>query len=256
MTKVSLSKSDLENQFKEQLNFLEKSAKAYDEGDFSEAKRMAVVLRVLLHRTSNSTPLIYSLGLQDVEFQSSSLQYDPGLFPSYHTLVTVGMLEHRYYPLFETPSELSPSSYQQFWNEEIVFSDNKGNKFTRKDVVCYLADQDGGAHVDTKIDEAYYELSRGNSLSWKFKDGDEEGELTGAEHAAVRQIAHEVLKTFRGDTYKPDTTPKDLHIIGVGAQVRENEPFSKSKVGRNDPCPCGKKKQDGDRIKYKKCHGA
>ncbi len=28
------------------------------------------------------------------------------------------------------------------------------------------------------------------------------------------------------------------------------------KIGRNDPCPCGKTKENGDPVKYKKCHGA
>jgi preprotein translocase subunit SecA len=28
------------------------------------------------------------------------------------------------------------------------------------------------------------------------------------------------------------------------------------KVGRNDPCPCGAKKEDGRPIKYKNCHGS
>jgi hypothetical protein len=27
-------------------------------------------------------------------------------------------------------------------------------------------------------------------------------------------------------------------------------------VGRNEPCPCGKKKETGQRIKFKYCHGA
>ena len=30
---------------------------------------------------------------------------------------------------------------------------------------------------------------------------------------------------------------------------------SHQKVGRNEPCPCGAKKEDGRPIKYKKCHG-
>jgi uncharacterized protein YecA (UPF0149 family) len=28
-----------------------------------------------------------------------------------------------------------------------------------------------------------------------------------------------------------------------------------TKVGRNDPCPCGKTKEDGTPVKYKNCHG-
>ena len=30
---------------------------------------------------------------------------------------------------------------------------------------------------------------------------------------------------------------------------------SQGKVSRNDPCPCGAKKEDGTPIKYKRCHG-
>jgi len=30
---------------------------------------------------------------------------------------------------------------------------------------------------------------------------------------------------------------------------------AKTKIGRNDPCPCGAKKPDGRPVKYKHCHG-
>jgi preprotein translocase subunit SecA len=33
-------------------------------------------------------------------------------------------------------------------------------------------------------------------------------------------------------------------------------PAKSQKIGRNDPCPCGKKKPDGTPVKYKNCHGA
>ncbi len=36
----------------------------------------------------------------------------------------------------------------------------------------------------------------------------------------------------------------------------EKETEARPKVGRNDPCPCGKMKEDGSPLKYKKCHGA
>ena len=31
--------------------------------------------------------------------------------------------------------------------------------------------------------------------------------------------------------------------------------FQRNKVGRNEPCPCGAKKEDGKPVKYKHCHG-
>jgi len=40
------------------------------------------------------------------------------------------------------------------------------NVFTRKDIICFVANQDGGAHVDMKLDGKYAELRKLNSLGW------------------------------------------------------------------------------------------
>lgn len=37
---------------------------------------------------------------------------------------------------------------------------------------------------------------------------------------------------------------------------KDGKPKKMSKVGRNEPCPCGKIKADGSPVKYKRCHGA
>ena len=37
--------------------------------------------------------------------------------------------------------------------------------------------------------------------------------------------------------------------------VEEARRLSYSSVGRNDPCPCGKKREDGRSVKFKHCHG-
>ena len=42
----------------------------------------------------------------------------------------------------------------------------------------------------------------------------------------------------------------------VKAEKKERVLAGASKVGRNDPCPCGKKKPDGTPVKFKHCHGA
>ena len=49
---------DLNSHLKEQIQFLLKSCQSYDEGFFSEAKRLAVVIRVLLHDTKDSYSLL------------------------------------------------------------------------------------------------------------------------------------------------------------------------------------------------------
>jgi peptide deformylase len=50
------------------------------------------------------------------------------------------------------------------------------------------------------------------------------------------------------------------HLMGVtvdkkpgSVEVVSNEPGSKWDVGRNDPCPCGKKDENGKPFKFKKC---
>lgn len=47
----------------EQMGFLRRSAEHYDAGDFSESKRLATTLRLLLHDTQKSSSLLMQLGL-------------------------------------------------------------------------------------------------------------------------------------------------------------------------------------------------
>lgn len=48
--------------FEEQIEFLEASNERFDSGKISEAKRLAVTLRVLFHNTRMSHALIHQLG--------------------------------------------------------------------------------------------------------------------------------------------------------------------------------------------------
>jgi len=57
-----------------------------------------------------------------------------------------------------------------------------------------------------------------------------------------------------------DKTYKDCHMQGVANLLLEMDSKLKPevrsrlvKLGRNDPCPCGKKKDNGDPVKFKKC---
>lgn len=53
---------ELMNHLYEQMAFLKRSAEHYDAGEFSEAKRLAATLRVLLHDTDRSVSLLSQLG--------------------------------------------------------------------------------------------------------------------------------------------------------------------------------------------------
>lgn len=55
-----------------------------------------------------------------------------------------------------------------------MYKDREGKEFTRRDLVLTVADQEGGAHIDPALNEAYANLSRFNSLSWKLVVNEEE----------------------------------------------------------------------------------
>lgn len=44
-------------------------------------------------------------------------------------------------------------------------------------------------------------------------------------------------------------------LLSAGGVVSQPIVGVDAKVGRNDPCPCGKTKPDGNRVKFKNCHG-
>lgn len=49
--------------------------------------------------------------------------------------------------------------FETWWTMPII-RDQSGPEFTRRDIVLTVANQDGGAHVDPTLDEAYMKLSR------------------------------------------------------------------------------------------------
>src|SRR5215213_9256029 len=50
---------------REQVRFLRSSAKAYDDGDEAEERRLATAIRVLVHDTGQSHSLLGQLGLKE-----------------------------------------------------------------------------------------------------------------------------------------------------------------------------------------------
>jgi hypothetical protein len=193
---------------KEQIQFLLRSAKAYDEGFTSEAKRLATVIRVLLHDTSKSTSLLTQLNKKNISFYDTALDYDPANLLSTHGLIgiqyTTGTPSDTGYiaPLDDgaPPRYLKGKvPFDDWWNKIVIVDKNK-NKLTRKDLIISISNKDGGAHIDPELDKPYADLSRGDSLGWKFViNGAEIASATGPELASIRQICHELLKSLKDE---------------------------------------------------------
>jgi hypothetical protein len=148
------------------------------------------------------------------------------------------------------------TDFDTWWNST-VFIDSKGSELSRKGLVLAVANQDGGAHVDPSLNQTYADLSRNNSLGWVFSDGKTTQPMEGPERAAIRQIAHEFLKSLIPGYTKTPVYPPDGMIMGgavvlqgADATARVASLSEKKKVGRNESCPCGSGK------KFKRCCGA
>ena len=201
--RVPQTQQDLQRQLQEQIQFIKSSALAFDSGFDAEAKRLAVSLRVLLHDTSSSRSLLSLLNLKNIKFYDTAVDYDPRNLATTWGLVIIKMTvgptpqKPKYIAPLDNPSKASiPLVDFEIWWNKIVFADNQRRKLKRKDLILSAANQDGGAHVDPALDRPYADLSRSNSLGWlTFAAGDIQP-MDDPTRAAIRQIAHEVLKSL------------------------------------------------------------
>ena len=217
MPKQQITKAELEQHLDEQLSFLKASADAFDGGAEGEAKRLALTIRVLLHETNTSHSLLGQLSLLSGKFVSTATEVIPDNILTHGGLLAIKMETPGKTCCF-APLDLDDCVQQMLdfkdWWKQVVFIDGDRRELTRERLVLTAADQDGGAHVDPALDETYANLKRNNSLNWFTVKSGIEKPMDGAERAAIRQVAHEVLKTLRPGYSK---TPQ----IGEGAVIRD-----------------------------------
>lgn len=170
--------------FDEQIEFLERSNAAFDEGHLSEAKRLAVTLRVLFHNTKASHALINQLGFdQTLTWVDTCGMPDPDNMSQVWGLVITGIDLATNEALFKprlddgAPNAIRTKSLRlprgsrilrdEWWTEPVT-RDASHALFSRKDFVLALSNKEGGAHVDPEIFEAYDRIANLNSMGWTF----------------------------------------------------------------------------------------
>jgi hypothetical protein len=248
---TSQSQEALKRHVEEHIGFLKTSAELYDKGTTAEAKRLAVSIRVLVHDTQASKSLLGQLGTKGRQFVDTASERPRSVITSYAGLVgislTVGPSE--YVPHLDgVASKLVP--FEQWWATPVII-DFKQREITRKRLILAVANQDGGAHVDPELDDIYADLSHSNSMSHMYSSGASWQPLVGVEHASVRQVAHEMLRTL-DSAYTPLPPQQKNGFVIAGFELvfaADKTPTSGGKIGPNELCHCGSGK------KYKKCHG-
>lgn len=189
--KHSLSASDLEAHLSDQIGALQRSVSLFDDGYELEARRIAVILRVILH-SGRYPSLLKQLARDNLDFVDSASPIDLDNLLPFYGLISIQFRDGKasYAPKLDTESPVTLTPFARWWKNP-VFVDNQKRKMSRADVVLTAADQDGGAHIDGALRADYAALRHGwwvNDQGWPLP-GD-------PRYIAIRQIAHEVLKTF------------------------------------------------------------
>lgn len=204
--KRHLSKNELIDQFKIQLDTITQLSNLYDKGNFNFAQEIAVKLRIIFHNTNNSKSLITQLKLDHLMFVDTAFTYS-----SRNLITHFGLIKMRidrpnnkiyYIPLGidneDSPKKKKLVSLDNWWDGKKVIVDENKNAFTRKRIIQEVANTDGGAHVDSALEEDYYNLSRQNSLGWwiNLKTAEKQIPFNDPVPPSIRQIASEVIETF------------------------------------------------------------
>lgn len=211
------SRAELIGHFQEQIDFLRRSAAAFDMGAEHESKRLAAILRVLLHNSNSSKSLFKQLGVQHQLNFLDTKERPPPAKPGVITrtwdaglvAIELGRGKARFKPPFDNTSErqiYGPQRFRNWWKRDIL-KDLQGRPFTRENFVLFMAHKVGGVHVDPEIQSHYKALTDLNSLGWGWhrENGHivlgvpatpDQEPLGNPIPANVRQIAYEVEQTI------------------------------------------------------------
>jgi hypothetical protein len=153
---------NVEARLKEQMEFLRTSLRGFYAGDFAESVRIATVIRVLVHESGMSKPLLKQakpnclelpilehVGERDGQEAIFSFAVSVRMGPTVAPAVDLGSSHH------------TLSSVGAWWNRTVfTFQSRMATQliYRRKQVVLILANKEGGAHVDPNEDPDYERL--------------------------------------------------------------------------------------------------
>ncbi|WP_100637764.1 hypothetical protein [Marinobacter salexigens] len=191
-----MDQDELESQLEKQIQYLVRSAEAFDAGHQDEAPRIATTIRILLHESRRSRSLLGLLRVRGKIQILSTSTFDFKTDKTYGTCTLTGFETDsqgmRVVPQYDRVARSRPMPAHQWWNE-VIFRMPQMDKYTRRDFVLFCANKDGGAHVDSHP-EKFKRIKDGNINFTGKKDG-EEFKFTNILECAVRQMAYEILNS-------------------------------------------------------------
>ncbi|WP_068278360.1 hypothetical protein [Aldersonia kunmingensis] len=150
----------LQKKLKEQLGFLRRSARDFDGGDEEEALRLATTMRVLFHDTSSSTSLLTHLSIRH---ETTMLATPPTQFADWRDFLNVSIDLNSSEPVRFLPKLgglfIPDVPLEDWWATDSIAASETA--VSRKRIILGAANRDGGAHVDTKLQNFYEHLVKG-----------------------------------------------------------------------------------------------
>lgn len=208
---MSNIENNLEEKYGEFLELLSVLCDSYDSLDKEVlALPISTAIRVLVHDTEKSTSLLQHLRKKDVNFFSTNhITKNESIHLGLVRRINVGVNngvggEARYWPLcnekyFPMPSSKASIPFKQWWETEVIFS-SPTSRLTRKELVLAVANKDGGAHFDSKVQKKYDDFRHswsGGSTLIGIKSGIKRGYDNIPIYPTIRQIGHELLCTLK-----------------------------------------------------------
>jgi len=206
------SPGEVKDAFQNALAALTASCAGYDAGYHWEAPRLATAVYLLVNDGGRKNQsLVTRLGMKRVTmFLSSGAKIDPKNAFS-QPLVSVSLNSERqavFVPLFGSqPENHRQLRFGEWWERDEIYR-NGDTSLTRKRLVFALRNKEGGAHFDHLTDDGYIAVA--TIPAWTFRPvGGQSHTLHGIERALMRQVAWELLESFRGAEAEP--APATMH---------------------------------------------
>lgn len=193
---------------REQHELLRAVGGGFDDGTPVLALPLAVTIRTLVHNTQRSAALLAQLNeLDELRFVDTALYIDPGnLMDTWGVVlmeIEAGGGARWIAPLggeLLSPARIrEPVPFRKWWTTPMMTSKRDGRAWSRRDLVLFLANKEGAAHVDPYApDETLRALEEDNSWGWTTTDpivGDS-AMRNGPIRPSIRQIAWELEQTI------------------------------------------------------------
>lgn len=159
-----------------QLRKLEALSALYDQGEDHFAMDIATVLRKLFREKGSSKSLLGQLNQWNPKLLDTVATWSGGN-PSVEIAPVSGMafamavqdagrVFEVWRPTYQPPGDPHLTEFSTWW-KQTLFHDEHGVAFTREGLVGWACDQDGGAHVDPRLDQEYFRLTREGSYLFR-----------------------------------------------------------------------------------------